>query len=463
VIGIVVSTADEASEHIGDHLVDVGDFEAVGDGVYRTDGFELREFEELHIDLEDPAAPFDDPEFVVVVSRHAGDTGPLLTAHHTGNFGDAQYGGEDRSLAEACPNAHRRVVAALREHAPDGYDVGMECTHHGPTEVSAPSMFVELGSGEEEWRDPDGARAVARAVLDLRDVTPRDGRALVAFGGGHYAPRPTRILEATDWGVGHVAADWSLSELGDPREDSRVVDRMFDASGAEHAVVDGEQPAVEAVVEDLGYRVVSETWVRETDGVPPALVASLEAEVRPVDEGLRFGAPAVGYDDSARDSEDDDADGYTVVEFPADLLDAAHAADPEATVEAARETALAYATGENGNRLTGVAAYADESAWDAFVDRVVSVLADDYDEVSREDEVLTATRETFDPAAASTLGVPEGPKFGQLAAGESVEVNGSEIRPADVARSESVSVSLGFREWARERVRRPSDAEGKGN
>jgi D-aminoacyl-tRNA deacylase len=322
--------------------------------------------------------------------------------------------------------------------------------------VSAPSMFVELGSGEDEWRDPEGARAVARAVLNLHGVAPQGGRALVAFGGGHYAPRPTRILEETAWSVGHVAADWSLTDLGDPREHSHVVDRMFGASGAEHAVVDGEKPAVEAVVEDLGYRVVSETWVRETGAVPLALVDSLEADVCPVDDGLRFGAPAT-------DDGGDFTDGYTVVEVPGDLLEVAHAADPEATVEAAHETTLAFATEENGNRLTGAVAFADESAWDAFVDRIAEVLGIDFDEVVRDDEVLTATRETFDPAAASKLGVPEGPKFGQLAAGESVEVNGSEIRPADVARTETVSVSLGFREWARERVRRPSDAEGKGN
>ncbi|MGB9963816.1 D-aminoacyl-tRNA deacylase [Halobacterium hubeiense] len=450
-IGIVVSRADSASEHIGEQLLALGDFEREGDGVYRADGFELREFDDLHIDLADPAAAFDDPDYVVVVSRHAGDTGPLLTAHHTGNFGEAEYGGEDRSLAAACPNAHREVVAALREHAPDGYEVGMECTHHGPTEVSAPSMFVELGSGEDEWNDPEGARAVAQAVLDLRGVDAREERALVAFGGGHYAPRPTRIVEETDWGVGHVAADWCLEDLGDPEAHSDVIERMFAASGAEHAVVDGEKPAVDRVVAELGHRVVSETWVRETDGVPLALARSVETHVGTVDDGLRFGEPAADYDGE-----------YAVVDFPADLLDAVHATDPEAAVDAAAETALAYATDENGNRLAGPAAFADGDAYDAFLDRAAEILAREY-EVAREDGELTATREAFDPAAASELGVPEGPKFGQLAGGETVDVDGTEVRPADVTRTETTTVSVGFRERTRERVRRPSDAEGKGN
>jgi D-aminoacyl-tRNA deacylase len=132
-------------------------------------------------------------------------------------------------------------------------------------------------------------------------------------------------------------------------------------------------------------------------------------------------------------------------------------------VDAASQTALAYATEENGNRLTGAVAFADDAAHDEFVTLLAAVLEADYDDVTRTDGSLRASREAFDPAAASRLGVPEGPKFGRLASGEVVDVDGAEVRPADVARTETTSVSVGFREWARERVRRPSDAEGKGN
>jgi len=322
VIGIVVSRADSASAHIGDHLLDLGDFQRTDDGVYSADGFELREFDDLHLDLDGVAAAFDDPDFVVFVSRHAGDTGPLLTAHFTGNFGAAEYGGADRSLAPACPNAHREVVTALDAHAPEGYDVGVECTHHGPTEVGAPSMFVELGSGEEEWSDSEGARAVAKAVLDLRGVAPRTERSLVAFGGSHYAPAPSASSARR---VGSRSRRRRLvpRRPGRPREHADVVDRMFRSSGATRAVVDGDKPDVESVVADLGYRVVSETWVRETSGVPLALAASIEGDLGPVDEGLRFGDPS-----------EDHAGDYVVVDLPTELLDAAHAADAQATVEA---------------------------------------------------------------------------------------------------------------------------------
>ena len=59
VIGIVVSRADIASVHIGEQLQSIGEFEQVEEGVYRRPGFELREFELLHLELDDVASALD--------------------------------------------------------------------------------------------------------------------------------------------------------------------------------------------------------------------------------------------------------------------------------------------------------------------------------------------------------------------------------------------------------------------
>ena len=185
-IGLVVSRADSASVNVGEALRSLAEWErhedpasdADGGGTYYRHGdFELREFEEWHLELDGVADAFSGaPEFVAFLSRHAGETGPLLTAHFTGNFGPAEYGGSPGELSRACPNVQRAVVEAFDRHAPDGYEVGIECTHHGPSDVGAPSLFVELGSSESEWEDPEGARAVARAVLELSGVAA-DARA----------------------------------------------------------------------------------------------------------------------------------------------------------------------------------------------------------------------------------------------------------------------------------------------
>ena len=462
-IAIVVSRADSASAHIGERLLEVGDWETREDGsrpdadgggtYYRTDGFELREFDDLHIRLSDPTAAFDcDPEFLAFVSRHSGETGELLTAHVTGNFGGAEYGGDPESLAWAAPGAEKRVVEALARHAPDGYEVGIECTHHGPTDVAVPSLFVELGSDEPQWEEPEAARAVARAVLDLRGTGAdlsggSEGRPrhVVGFGGGHYAPRFTRIVRETEWAVGHVGADWALADLGAADANRDVIEAAFERSRAERAVIDGDRPDLAAVVEELGYRVVSETWVREVGDAPLPLVEHLEAEIGPVDEGLRFGAVAldgdvIGDSDPADGGAEAVGDAVRVRDLPADLLARAQGLDADAAREAVESVAVAFDTEQGGTRAAGRVGFAtvpEAPGYADLVEGLAEVLETGYDavEVAPDRNAVVARETAFDPALAAERGVPEGPAFGRLADGEPVDVDGETVEPGDVSRT----------------------------
>ncbi|MFB6153871.1 MAG: D-aminoacyl-tRNA deacylase [Halodesulfurarchaeum sp.] len=421
-IGIVVSRPDQASVHIGERLLEIADWDEVDAGHYRREGFEIREFDEWHLELDDPASQFGDISFLVVASRHSGETGPLLSAHFTGNFGKAEYGGASRELARACPGALRDVIGALDENAPVKYDIAMECTHHGPTDYGAPAMYVELGSGPDEWNDTAGADAVASSILALEGVSPTADRTLVAFGGNHYAPRATRILRETEFAVGHVAADWSLDALGDPAEHRDVLVQVFERSGANCAIFEGDYPVVEEVVRDLGYRVVSETWVRQTSGLDPGLVEDLEVALSPVEDGLRFGQGARG----------DGADSFLVVDVPKDLIEECQGIDRARTLSVFDQRAIAYETKENGNRVGDRAALAGRDAWDAIVEALVEILETAYETVRRDGDVIVAERTSFDPALAAEQNVPEGPKFGRLAEGEAVEVEGETVEPDEV-------------------------------
>lgn len=434
-IAVVVSRADSASVHIGDRLLELADWneltddsraDADGGGTYYRHGeFELREFDELHIELGRVADAFSEsPSFVAFVSRHSGETGPLLTAHFTGNFGPAEYGGDPRELARTCPNAQKRVVDALAERAPEEYDVGIECTHHGPTDAGAPSMFVELGSGESEWEDPAGARAVASAVLDLSGVAADRERQLVGFGGGHYAPRFTRIVRETDWAVGHVGADWQLDAMGDPAANRDVIRRAFEMSDAEYAVVDRDHPELEAVLDELGYRVVGESWVREATGVSLSLLDRLESDLSPVEDGLRLG-------------ERDDAE-YDVVSLPDDLLSEAGGVDAESALAAVHDRSVAYETIDGGTKARGRAALPEGETYDGVVAALADVLREKYDSVERTERAVVGHREAFDPSTAAELGVPEGPAFGKLSAGRPVEVAGKTVEPEDVRTEQRV-------------------------
>lgn len=426
-IGIVVSRADCASELIGEHLLDLADWRAQEDpGRPDADGgetyysldldgttFELRTFEEWHLELEGIAEAFSDPSMVVFASRHSGETGPLLTAHFTGNFGPAEFGGEDGELAAACPAAHKQLLEDFREHAPAGYEVGMECTHHGPTSVGVPSLFAELGSDEAQWGDDAGARAVAQSILGLDGIAHRE-KQVVAFGGGHYVPRPTRIVTETPWAVGHIGADWCLEAMGPL--DSDVIEQAFEKSGADLAVIDGERPELESTIEELGYRVVSETWLREVGERDLDLVARIESDLGRVENGVRFGEREGAFE---------------VRPLPVEPIEAARSVDPEGVRESVERSTVAFETTENGTTIGEHAAFASEGDREDLVSDLVTVLEREYD-VERGPESVLVRERAFDPEKAATLGIPEGPAFGKLASGRAVEIEGRTIEPEAV-------------------------------
>jgi D-aminoacyl-tRNA deacylase len=307
---------------------------------------------------------------------------------------------------------------------------------------------VEVGSGPDQWADPDAARAVARAILDLRGVAPdrqpegatgderadgdagpaadADRRHLVGVGGGHYAPRFERVLRETDWAVGHVAADWGLEAVDGSGDLPGVLGEALAESRAAYALVEGDRPGVREAVEAAGGRVVSETWVRETDGLPLPFVRTVESAVAGVEAGLRFGEPAAGY-----------GGGFVVVDLPGEILDEARGIDREATLALFRERTLAFVTDQDGSRPTGPAVLRAAGAYRSLVDGLLDVLRERYDTVEREggaggDGAVLVRETAFDPEKARTLGVPEGPAFGRLADGQPVEVDGNSIPPEAV-------------------------------
>ena len=426
-IAVVVSREDEASLTIRDALLSVVEWDErepsgewqrewtlgcdTGDDVV-SDGFVMVEKDGLHLYYDgidaDLRAGFD-VSLVVFVSRHSGETGRLLTAHHTGNFGEAEYGGEDGSLATPAPSATRHLLRRFAENAPEDFDACMEATHHGPSELETPSLFAEIGSGEEEWEREDAARAVAEAVLSLPErEEPRT--TVVGVGGGHYAPRFTRVVLETDAAVGHIAADYALDDI-----DAELVREAYVSSEADALLLDGG--AVEYPPEGTdGYRVVTEKYLRQRADVP-------ERTADMVFDAL--GEDAYLTNRAAEGAQDG------VVRFEAELVREARTVDRGKTDDALDAYALGY-TEEDGQVSDVVVASGD---CDALAEELADVLREKYD-VSMESERIVLERDVFDAEKARELGVKEGPGFGKLSAGEKVDVDGRTVKPDDVHTSE---------------------------
>jgi len=137
---------------------------------------------------------------VIVASRHVSESGrPTLTTHAPGEP-------EKLKLAVASPPAIKSALLALarmRDELNLPYEVSLEATHHGPTQLDVPVTFVEIGSSPEQWRDERAGKAVAQAIMTAA-ISPIGCRQAIGLGGPHYAPRHTEITLHTDVGVGHI-------------------------------------------------------------------------------------------------------------------------------------------------------------------------------------------------------------------------------------------------------------------
>lgn len=173
------------------------------------------------------------PELLLVASRHKSESGrPTLTVHPTGNYSEAKYGGEPKTLQATNANFMRNVFLYLLEDTPDNYEVSLEATHHGPTGIEAPLFFVELGSTETQWQDREAADFLAEAILHgLRSKEKTE--TVIGFGGGHYCPTFTRMEEEVAFG--HICPKYSADFL-DENMIKQMIEKTLD--GVKHAILD---------------------------------------------------------------------------------------------------------------------------------------------------------------------------------------------------------------------------------
>lgn len=153
------------------------------------------------------------PELVIFISRHTSKTGePTLTVHPIGNYGKAEFGGKGRTLVKSAPKIMTQLLRILKKHATNEelyHNVCFEVTHHGPY-LELPTLFIEVGSSEEEWNKKQPAKVVAKSVLDLlnkyhsEEDMPDDIPVIIGIGGGHYAPRFTDMILENKVAFGHM-------------------------------------------------------------------------------------------------------------------------------------------------------------------------------------------------------------------------------------------------------------------
>lgn len=168
-----------------------------------------------------------DAEAIIFASKHRSEAGEkALTVHTTGNpTHSALYGGQPKSLSRVDPRRMRSALLeldALARRFDYKGEVTFEATHHGPTELRAPTMFVEIGSAETDWGDPTSGAIAAEAIWKAA-TQPEEGTLAVGFGGGHYPKKHANLVRQNGYAVGHILSKYFFDEF-----DAGIVGQAFE-------------------------------------------------------------------------------------------------------------------------------------------------------------------------------------------------------------------------------------------
>jgi D-aminoacyl-tRNA deacylase len=150
------------------------------------------------------------PQAYIFLSTHRSESGiPSLTVHTTGNFTDKEVlGARPREVGAIDPDLQKNYFIALSERRSrlDGYEITIEATHHGPTSLRRPVIFVELGSSETQFRDEHAAEVIADALMASLASGKKWDKVALAFGGTHYPEKFNKALLEGDCALSAVVA-----------------------------------------------------------------------------------------------------------------------------------------------------------------------------------------------------------------------------------------------------------------
>ena len=170
----------------------------------------------------------------IFLSKHAAESGVLaLTCHSTGNFSDAMFGGNNRQVAVPYPNIQKKYLQTLaKNHGSfSEFDITIEATHHGPTALSKPTIFIEIGTTEKQWTDQNLCNRVASLVKETLDAEIPRYPVAICFGGTHYPSKFTKELLEGKHALGTVIPKHGLDAL-DEELFNHIVSRNKDAETA---------------------------------------------------------------------------------------------------------------------------------------------------------------------------------------------------------------------------------------
>ncbi|TKJ22704.1 MAG: hypothetical protein CEE43_05605 [Promethearchaeota archaeon Loki_b32] len=164
------------------------------------------------------------PDLLIFASRHTSKTArPAFLVHTTGNWGeDADFGGNSQDLSKTSALLHKAGFVSLieQELSPQlaEFSIDVEVTHHGPTILEKPLIFMELGSSKGEWIISNAGELLANVIINtifkyLEFNEKKSDIIGLGFGGTHYAPNFNRLIRNKNIAMSFICPKYYVQQL----------------------------------------------------------------------------------------------------------------------------------------------------------------------------------------------------------------------------------------------------------
>ena len=254
---IIHSSKDTASMNIYEKLLNSeafsfenADFEWNGKSVFKLEKFLIDQNKNLYLNdigiylgLTDERLIFLDdlklnksvfnPDFLIFASRHTSKTAkPALLTHTTGNWSkNVEFGGKQLDISKSSALLHKAGFFSLIEQATiqtlENFVIDIEVTHHGPTSLEKPLVYMELGSSKKEWRDNSAGKIIADAIINTifkyrKFKEESQDKIGLGFGGTHYAPNFNRLIRTKNIAMSFICPKYFIQNL-----DHEIIEKMI--------------------------------------------------------------------------------------------------------------------------------------------------------------------------------------------------------------------------------------------
>jgi len=104
-----------------------------------------------------------------------------------------------------------------------GYEVIIECTHHGPY-INTPNIFIEIGSNLESWKNKKASEVTIKSLLDVIPTFSFEfnENTAIGIGGLHHCPEFTKMILRNNMLISHVCPKYMLNQLTEESLDDAI-------------------------------------------------------------------------------------------------------------------------------------------------------------------------------------------------------------------------------------------------